>query len=156
MKIRNENLKTGDMITIVDLRKIPDRKSLDCVVFVKKALELIDVDNITVHMVDIPEHVQNGNVHYYGITEKHVMPNNYSLFLDPKASNMTKRDVLCHESIHIKQYDDGRLVIINSKKLVFDGKIYGPPYDKNQPHEKEAWNGQKELRNRVINALGHR
>jgi hypothetical protein len=140
------------MNKVNDLRR-QDKKGFDPVQWVEVALEILGVDGVTVALVDIPK-LNTGDTTFYGITEKLPIKDTYRLCLLDTATTSTKKTVICHECIHIKQYHDGRLSIKDKTTLVFDGKEYHPPYDKKQPHEKEAWGGQNKLKRQVNEKIG--
>jgi hypothetical protein len=135
------------MNTIVDLRK-EKQKRFDAQKWTSLSLEILGVDNITVYLVDAVD-MKNDDYVFYGISEKLVMPDSYRLYILPSASISTKKDVICHECIHIKQYQEGRLRIKDKYTLVFENREYYPPYNPKQPHEIEAFGGQKQLRKKV-------
>jgi len=145
------------MNTVNDLRK-QDKKRFDPAEWIRVSLDILGVDGVTVALVDIPK-LNTGDTTFYGITEKLPIPGTYRLYLLDAATTAKKKTVICHECIHIKQYHEGRLSIKDKKTLVFDGKEYHPPYDKKQPHEKEAFKGQNKLKKQVnekIKKLQHR
>lgn len=135
------------MNTIKDFRRQDTKPKLNVAEWLLAALDILDLGNLTVVVVDAPE--TTGDTVFYGITEKLEMPNFYRLYLLSSATTATLKDVICHECIHIKQYQEGRLRIKDKYTLVFDGKEYHPPYDKKQPHEKEAWREQGKLKKQV-------
>jgi hypothetical protein len=145
------------MNKIVDIRK-PAKKKDNLPLYLEAALDILGVSGITVYMVDMPE-LSTQNYIFLGITEKLEMPDTYKLYLQPTATLPTKKTTICHEAIHIRQYHSGRLLVKDKKTLIFDGKEYKPPYDRNQPHEREAFKGQNKLKRQVnekIKKLQHR
>ena len=62
---------------------------------------------------------------------------------------------LAHELIHLKQYDSGRLRVIGSGVVIWEGNevnVLDIPYN-DRPWEKEAFQGQNELEIKIKNIL---
>lgn len=141
------------MNNITDLRKKGKADKFDVIEWLSLSLSVVGAEKTNVYIVDLPEHLNSKDVKFYGITEKLEIPNTYRLYLLAKETQATQKDVLCHESVHIKQYEDGRLAIKDKTTLIFEGKEYNPPYSIRQPHEREAFDRQGEIKREVKKLL---
>lgn len=130
------------MNTVIDLRQ----KNDGLLGWTEKVLSAAGLDGITVYLINLPQKVQFDGIKIYGITDKLPQPNSYRVYINPSTTRTRQKDVICHEAVHIKQYQDGRLSIKDKTTILFDGKEYKPPYNPELPHEKEAFRGSVKLR----------
>lgn len=90
------------------------------------------------------EKVSKNDLEIKAFLEKSPFPNNYILWVKP---NTLTGLILCHELWHLKQYQEGRLIITQDhKKVIWEGKEYDntKEYD-NRPWENEAFSKQNKL-----------
>ena len=139
------------MNTVTDLRRPSKPTKFSAQKWTQKCLELLGIDGVTVVIVDTPR--LTGETTYLGMVEKLAISHTYRLYLAPDTANSTKKEVIAHECIHIKQYHEGRLNVKNRTTIEFEGKRYHPPYDPYSPHEKEAFAGMLKLKREVRKAL---
>lgn len=102
---------------------------------------------ICINVTYLPVHLNTGDIEYKAISEN-INDSIYSVYLDRDLNDRELYVVLCHESIHLKQYMDKRLILNKGSKdsVLFDDKLYFASSDYyNRPWEKEAYNSQYKL-----------
>lgn len=134
------------MVTVEDLRKNQEKQ---LVKYVLAACRVVGVDNITIAIVDLPntKAFRESYIDFIAVTKPSDIPGVYYLYLQPGKAKETYIAAIAHEAVHLQQFVTGRLVVSSdNKSLVFDGEIYYPPYDRSQPHEKEAFAKQGDIK----------
>lgn len=108
---------------------------------------IFNYSDITLNIIENKntiEKVSNKDLEIKAFLEKSLFPNNYILWVKP---NTLTGLILCHELWHLKQYQEGRLVVSQDhKKVVWEGKEYDntKEYD-TRPWENEAFSKQNKL-----------
>lgn len=108
---------------------------------------IFNYSDITLNIIENKntiEKVSNKDLEIKAFLEKSLFPNNYILWVKP---NTLTGLILCHELWHLKQYQEGRLVVSQDhKKVIWEGKEYDntKEYD-TRPWENEAFSKQNKL-----------
>lgn len=109
--------------------------------------KIFNYSGITLNIIEnkkLTDKVSNNDLEISAFLEKSPFPNNYILWVKP---NSLTGLILCHELWHLKQYQEGRLVISQDhKKVTWEGKEFdnSKEYDM-RPWENEAFSQQNKL-----------
>ena len=108
-------------------------------------IEIFELKNISINLVYLPGNYQTQNRFFIHGLVKKIDNNTYSIYIQRYVSRFDIIMILCHEFVHIKQYDNGRLIQYGNK-MMFDGIEYDNTYSyKNLPFEKEAFKAQGKI-----------
>ena len=111
-------------------------------------------DTIEVKVYNMPRNFNRGEVEYYGIVQQ--LPfgrHKYIIFLNPEMGLSKIKLTMCHEFVHIHQYERGDLEL-NVNSYIWKGDTIVPSmkYDE-RPFEVEAFNKQKSIYKQLENLL---
>jgi hypothetical protein len=132
------------MMKITNYTKHSDEKLLTISKLIAEQLDLKDIEIVYNY---VPDNMQKGNFEYYAIVQKIDFKDGYyQIFLNKDLSDKKLAVTLCHELVHIKQYEDGRLKTTKTG-YVWEGKEYkyaNVPYER-RGHEIEAMRLQRKI-----------
>lgn len=133
-----------------------DHKNIDNIIYI--GLDYLNLDSINVSVFNIPEMfkvVENNNDYY--VVRGFIIENcnnSYIIYLN----NYIDRDgiilTIAHELIHLKQYNNDRLIITEyNNGVYFDNIFYFTDFleYKKRPWEIEAFKEQDSLYNHILN-----
>lgn len=128
---------------------------IDTVVSV--GLDIIGVKDNYITIRDMPDEIKNSfnNQNNMDLTASIIGANDQYIIYINDVDRTTAIKSLAHELIHLKQYDSGRLRVIGSGVVIWDGKemnVLDVLYN-DRPWEKEAFQGQTDLEVKIKNIL---
>lgn len=130
-------------------------KYIDTVVSI--GLDVLNIKNNYVTIRDVPEQIvesfkkQNDmdlGASIIGVNDQYIIYIN-------ELSRTTSTKIMSHELIHLEQYDSGRLRVIGSGLIIWEGKemnVLDMPYNE-RPWEKEAFRRQDDLEKKLLEKL---
>lgn len=117
-------------------------------------LDELDLDSTRVMISKLPDRFRNktlgnDNIHIDAL----ILYDNgmYSIYVKD-FSRYKLTEILAHELIHLKQMEDGRL-INHGTHITWEGEDYGNVSYEGREWEREAFSGQRELKNKILNRL---
>lgn len=118
-----------------------------CKIIITQILNLTDVTLNIVNDDRTLDKFSTEDVQILAILYKTKLPHTYMLYL---SSNLHKEllSVICHEMVHLKQYESGDLDL-KDYKFYWKGKQYDEPVYWNRPWEKEAKKEQYNIEKQV-------
>jgi hypothetical protein len=113
--------------------------------------KILNIDTITIKVYNLPEFLKNiDNIELKAfLMPNQFNKNEYFLYLNDKNLEQETTLILCHESVHLKQYEKGDLVFVSQtsdhifykgKKIVFKECEYNK-----RPYEIEAFSEQNKV-----------
>ena len=120
------------------------------------AHSILELDTINLILVYIPEHVNDGDMEFYGIVQ--MLPfkqNQFIILLSRKGMSLSKlKETLAHEFVHIRQYISGDLVVYPLYAVWKGEDVYlkEVPYE-DRPFEKDAFRNQGKYLKQLNKAL---
>lgn len=117
----------------------------------------IDVLGIKNHTILLQNQASNKDLGDGYETQAYIITvgNQSAIFIDKNISRSIAIETLSHELIHLKQYIDGRLKLLETTYVEWEGEkinVLDLPYDK-RPWEIEAFDKQRELENKIKQKL---
>jgi hypothetical protein len=117
-------------------------------------LDELDLDSTRIMITKLPNHVRdkkigNDNIHIDAL----ILYDSgmYTIYVKDFSRNKLA-EILAHELIHLKQMEDGRL-INHGTHITWEGEDYGDVSYEGREWEREAFNGQRKLKNKILNRL---
>lgn len=111
---------------------------------------ILDLQNVKITVVKTPHKGPHQNY----VTKSN---NNYFLFLDPYQRKSRIVRIIAHELIHIKQYSENQLSVIDIEHISWKGETYNlslTPYDM-RPWEVEARQLEYRLKKQIEEQLNN-
>lgn len=117
----------------------------------------IDVLGIKNHSILLQNQISDKDLGDGYETQAYIITvgNQSAIFIDKNISRSTAIETLSHELIHLKQYIDGRLILLETTYVEWEGEkinVLDLPYDK-RPWEIEAFDKQEELESKIKQKL---
>jgi len=111
------------------------------------AHQIFKIDTLDILIYYIPEHINSGEIEFYGIVQQTPFDKKKFLILVNRKMNLSKLfETLSHEFVHINQYDEGSLSI-DGKYAIWKGdtiNMLEMKYDA-RPFEREAFAKQTQI-----------
>lgn len=142
IEIENVNIFNTTNVNYLDTIVYSGLKELnikDVVIVIKELSE--NDKKLLGEDIDLKAHIKGEN-------------NTYIIFIDNKLNRYDYIRIMSHELIHLKQYYHKELVLINNEPFWYNVKIFIEDYSyENLPWEKDAFNNQNELKNKMVDIL---
>lgn len=148
IKPKDEPFSKVDITSTNIVYNTSDRKYLDTIVII--GLKKLNVENtrVVIKNLDNTGVIPGYNLKAYILNKN----NDYMIFIKD-ASRAESIEILAHELIHYKQYNDRRLYDLNTS-IQWEGKSYNPSVEYEQrPWEIEAFAKSNELEKSLNNEL---
>lgn len=110
------------------------------------AHQIFKFDTLRVNLYMLPKHMKSNEIDYYAIVQKiNFNRHSYKIFLNDNLSFEKLKQTLCHEFVHIKQYEDLELLLFEDY-VVYKGMIITNDVEyEEREWEIEAFNLQHKL-----------
>ena len=99
-------------------------------------LNALNLD-VNVTLLDMPESLAAYTYEFMGLAQKLPTPGHYLIMVKKGITEVRKCQVVRHECAHIQQYERGDLEI-TPNTIIYKGHAYYPPYNENDPQERDA------------------
>lgn len=120
-------------------------------------LDVLNIKNNYVTIRDVPEQIVENfkKQNDMDLGASIIGTNDQYIIYINELSRITSTKIISHELIHLEQYDSGRLRVISSGVVLWEGKemnVLDIPYNE-RPWEKEAFRRQDDLEKKILEKL---
>lgn len=120
-------------------------------------LDVLNIKNNYVTIRDVPEQIVENfkKQNDMDLGASIIGANDQYIIYINELSRITSTKIISHELIHLEQYDSGRLRVIESGVVLWEGKemnVLDIPYNE-RPWEKEAFRRQDDLEKKILEKL---
>lgn len=152
---KSEYFKSIDLTDNNGIVNVTKQNFMDTVVSV--GLDILKVKNNYITIRDMPDDIKNNfnNQNNMDLTASIIGANDQYIIFINNVDRVTAIKSLAHELIHLQQYNSGKLRVIGSGVVIWDGKeinVLDIPYN-DRPWEMEAFQGQNDLERKIIETL---
>jgi predicted metallopeptidase len=142
----------SDNNTVTNFSK---HKYVDTVVSI--GLDVLNIKNNYVTIRDVPEQIIESfkKQNDMDLGASIIGANDQYIIYINELSRTTSTKIMAHELIHLEQYDSGRLRVIGSGVVIWEGKemnVLDMSYNE-RPWEKEAFRRQDDLEKKLLEKL---
>ena len=147
-----ESIELSDSNSIVNFSK---HQYVDTVVSI--GLDVLNIKDNYVTIRDVPEQIVESfkKQNDMDLGASIIGANDQYIIYINEMSRTTSTKIISHELIHLEQYDSGRLRVIGSGVVIWEGKeiiVLDIPYNE-RPWEKEAFRRQDDLEKKLLEKL---
>jgi len=120
------------------------------------AADYYKLADLTVNVVandGILDRFSTPGVHLRALLHKNPIPHSYNLILRDGVCGLT--DIVCHEMVHLEQYESGRLSLsLEEKEFTWEGEVFpaSVPYEE-RPWEIEAFSDQVKIKRKFKKSI---
>ena len=120
-------------------------------------LDVLNIKNNYITIRDVPEQIVENfkKQNDMDLGASIIGANDQYIIYINELSRITSTKIISHELIHLEQYDSGRLRVISSGVVLWEGKemnVLDIPYNE-RPWEKESFRRQDDLEKKILEKL---